>query len=127
MKKVRLGAPERLWYSSWRKAGFSTLLPYPKMMLIFSIALKKPAGVKVRIKLRLEIEDFTGAGLMRFFTEGRLFYYFTNKKLTSSQTSHAPLAPLLSYSAAMRTRTTMLSTVSSTRIDGISTRSNFFH
>ncbi|WP_318744067.1 hypothetical protein, partial [Treponema sp.] len=66
-------SPERLWYSSWRKAGFSTLLPYPKMMLIFFSSKKKPAGVKVRIKLRLEIEDFTGAGLMRFFTEGRLF------------------------------------------------------
>lgn len=56
MKKVRLGAPEQLWYSSWRKAGFFYPSPISQDDVnFFYSSKKKPAGVKVRIKLRLEI------------------------------------------------------------------------
>lgn len=75
MKKVRLGAPERLWYSSWRKAGFFYPSPISQDDVnFFYSSKKKPAGVKVRIKLRLEIEDFTGAGLAWFLTRAGYVY-----------------------------------------------------
>ena len=48
------------------------------MMSIFFSSKKKPAGVKVRIKLRLEIKDFTGAGLAWFLAEGRFFLPFSH-------------------------------------------------
>ena len=44
------------------------------MMSIFFSSKKKPAGVRVRIKLRLEIEDFTGAGLAWFLTRAGYVY-----------------------------------------------------
>ena len=60
---------------AWFLAGAGYVYPSPISQddVNFSIALKKPAGVKVRIKLRLEIEDFTGAGSL-FQADVNFFY-----------------------------------------------------